>query len=129
MKPFAVAHIVLGLPKYLSKLVVFQRPTIASSSSARLDKENAEIQLLNKKMMEADLVKKFSKFKTKIHDFNLPSDIIQVEKQRLISFYYICSNDDFNTAPCLMASVVVHEDMTVKAFVDSTFLQKKCMAI
>ena len=55
----------------------------------------------------------------------MPSDIIQVEKQRLISFYYTCSDDDFNTDPSLMASVVVHEDMTVKAFVDSTFLQRK----
>ena len=48
LKPFAVPHIFPGLPNYISKPVVLQRPTIASSSS-RLDKENAEIQLVNKK--------------------------------------------------------------------------------
>ena len=76
-------------------------------------------------MMEADLVKNSNEFKTKLQDFNLPSDIIQVEKQCLILFYYICSNDDFNTVPDLMASIVVHEDMMVKAFVNSAFLPKK----
>ena len=76
-------------------------------------------------MIEAALVKNFSEFKTNLYDFNLLSDIIQVEKQRLILFYYICSNDDFNTAPDLVTSVVVHEDMIVKAFEDSAFLQIK----
>ena len=124
LKANAVPHIFPGLPKYLSKPVHFKRSTSACSSSARVDKENSHMQMQHEKMLENDCVRNFNELKN-CNNFNLLSDVIKVEKEHSIQFHYICCSDGIDTVPSLMASIIIREDLSLDAFVNSVLLPKE----
>ena len=57
--------------------------------------------------------------------FNLRSDVIKVEKEHSIQFHYICCSDGIDTVPSLMASIIIREDLSLDAFVNSVLLPKE----
>ena len=55
--------------------------------------------------------------KVKLHFSNLPLDSIKAQKEQFVDFHHIYCSDIKGTAPCLVASVVTSENMSVNHFV------------
>ena len=70
--------------------------------------------------MLQDMVKTFYAFSTKIKDEMLPNDYLVVISDHSVQFHYVDSPTDENSAPILLVSVVVNEQLNIKVFVHST---------
>ena len=125
LKPTAVPHIFQGLPKYLSKTPTAKRTTSASTASARLELENLQIQQENNDFLQMDQVSNLNELKEKISVANLPAGYIKVEKEQFLHFYYIVCDDNSSIAPNLMASIIIEDDLSLKAFVSSVLVPKE----
>ena len=82
------------------------------------------MQMQHEKMLENDCVKNFNELKN-CNNFNILSDVINVEKEHSIQFHYICCSDGIDTVPSLMASIIIREDLSLDAFVNSVLLPKE----
>ena len=70
--------------------------------------------------MLQDMVETFDAFSTKIKDEMLPNGYLLVINDHSVQFHYVDSPADENSAPSLLVSVVVNEQLNIKAFVHST---------
>ena len=70
--------------------------------------------------MLQDMVETFDAFSTKIKDEMLPNGYLLVINDLSVQFHYVDSPEDENSAPSLLVSMVVNEQLNIKAFVHST---------
>ena len=70
--------------------------------------------------MLQDMVETFDALSIKIKDEMLPNGYSLVINDHSVQFYYVDSPADENSAPSLLVSVVVNEQLNIKAFVHST---------
>ena len=70
--------------------------------------------------MLQDMIETFDAFLTKIKDEMLPNGYLLVISDHSVQFYYVDSLADENNAPSLLVSIVVNQQLNIKAFVHST---------
>ena len=121
LKPSAIPSIFPNLPKYLSTK---QPPkcSTSSSSSSRLEKENHLLQE-QEKFKEQDAFQDLASLKIKIGETVLPSGYLKAFKNDSIEFHCISRTcADASSAPKLLASLIIPENLVPCAYVDSIFL-------
>ena len=121
LKPNAVPRIFPNLPAYLSSTPTTSRPTSCSSSSARLELENAKIQSLNKAILLGDTIPNFDALKEKLNAETWPERFLRVNKGSSVQFYYRV-NDDTSEPPQLLASVIIPNELALRAYVHEALL-------
>ena len=83
-----------------------------------------------KKFREQDAFQDLESLKIKIEKAILPSGYFEVLKDDAVEFHCISkSYTDISSAPKLIASVIITENLLPSAYVDSVYLAKKCMNI
>ena len=127
LKPGVIPHIFPGLPKYLSTAPIPYRGE-SSTMAGRLENENKKIEEENSLFLMKDEIKDFCALKNELTQLTLPSGCNTVVEEKKISFYFVENDvepDTTATAPKLLASVVVFENLTVAAFSSSMNIPKK----
>ena len=125
LKPSAIPCIFPNLPKYLSKKTLFKRAD-SSSSSSRYKKESILLQEQEKKFKEQDAFQDLESLKIKIEKAILPSGYFKLLKDDAVEFYCISkSYTDISSAPKLIASIIITENLLTSAYVDSVYLAEK----
>ena len=119
MKANAIPTIFPGLLAYLSSKIETSQLS-STSSSAHLSNENPRIEEGNNSIMLQDMVETYFAFSTKIKDEMLPNGYLLVIKDHRVQFHYVDSSAGENSAPSLLVSMVVIEQLNIKAFVHST---------
>ena len=66
------------------------------------------------------MVETFDAFSTKIKDEMLPNGYLLIINDHSVQFYYVDSPADENSASSLLVSVIVNQQLNIKAFVHST---------
>ena len=119
LKNLAVLHIFPHLPQYTIKEKSTSRFS-AATSFARLTKQSAVIDELVAKLSQLESYDNFGQFKSKIHIKTLPKGYVFHTKNNHTWFYSISGNAEH--VPKLLASLLVTEDLEMKAYVRSAVL-------
>lgn len=115
LTPFAIPHIFSGLPSHYNIKTSTPRSTTASSSS-RTKRENERIQQQQDDFWKQDAIDSLNILKDKINTLALPDNCCSVILPNCIVFHCFEYNGAENhSAPKLLMSVIVADDLTVSA--------------
>ena len=116
LKPAVIPHVFPGLPRYLSSTSV-QNRGLSSTVSCRLEKENERRENENAEFLATDEIQDFVSLKKDLNEVTLPAGYIVKTEEKKKSFHCIKENNDIGIqfAPNLLASVVVFDNLTVRA--------------
>ncbi|PAA94070.1 hypothetical protein BOX15_Mlig022091g1 [Macrostomum lignano] len=115
LKDDAVPSQFEGLPKYLSKPITQVRSQNATSAArfmgdqVRLDEEISDF-------FGSDELCDFSDLIQKLEQATIPSGFVRSKEADSVSFYLITRSDSIS-APCLLASMTVLQDLTFQVFI------------
>ena len=97
------------------------RPNSCSSSSARLELENAKLQILNKVITLGDIFPNFDALKEKLSAETWFEGFLHLNKGNNVQFYYMV-NDDTSAPPQLLAFVIITKEFALRACVHRDLL-------
>ena len=109
----------------MSKPTPKPQSTSASTASARFNAENDRIKQQILELLRQDAIENFASFKSKLKKLVLPSGYVTVMKDKVVEFRNIALLPDETTAPKLLTSIIVTDNLKVKAFVTSVLVPPK----